>query len=231
MMHAKQTSELAKAATSFSNANGEALSTAVESSSALLVYWLSYLATYHRTSVGDGLLEAVGSSIRETAGALSLGLVRPALFSLRGQVDLLLGWLYFKDHSVEWTYVNQTGDGFKLKKEVLQYLEQHGQRFAARFSTLKEIRTRKEADPYRLLSAHIHAQSDQVLPIVIDLTDLVRPIDHCRECADVAFEVSEFLNDVLLAVYLEQWASLPPAIQAALGARFKSANQRRDFFA
>lgn len=230
-MHAKQTSDLADAAKSFSASCGAALSAKVESNSALLVSWLSYLLAYHRTGVADGLLEAVGSSIRETAGALSLGLVRPALFSLRGQVDLLLGWMYFKDHSVEWAHVNQTGDGFKLKKELLQYLEQHFGRFSARFGMLKEIRTRKEVDPYRLLSAHIHVQSDPVLPAVVNLTDLVQPLAACDECADVAFEVAEFLNDVLLAVYLPNWASLPNSIQSALGPRFKSGDQRKDFFA
>lgn len=230
-MHAKQISDLADAAKSFSASSGSLLSSKIESNSALLVSWLSYLSTYHRTGVADGLLEAVGSSIRETAGALSLGLVRPALFSLRGQVDLLLGWLYFKDHNVEWEHVNQTGDGFKLKKELLQYLDQHVPRFTGRLNTLREIRTRKEVDPYRLLSAHIHAQSDPVLPVVVNLMDLVQPVAACNECADVAFEVTEFLNDVLLSFYLPNWASLPRPIQSALSARFKSGDQRRDFFA
>ena len=107
-MHAKQTSDLADAAKAFSWTYGAGLSAKVESNSALLVSWLSYLSVYHRTGVADGLLDAVGSSIREAAGALSLGLVRPALFSLRGQIDLLLGWKYFKDHNVEWAHVNQT---------------------------------------------------------------------------------------------------------------------------
>jgi hypothetical protein len=230
-MHTKQTSDLAAAAAAFSGANGANLSEKVESNSLLLVNWLAYLSSYHKTGVADCLLDAVASSIRETAGLLSLGLVRPALFSLRGQIDLLLGWLYFKDHSVEWLHVNQTGEGFKLKRELLQYLEQHTPRFAARYSTLREIRTRREPDPYRLLSAHIHAQSAPVLPTVGALPDLVQPVPACKECADVAFEVSEYLNDVLLSIYLSSWASLPPSLQIALAPRFKSADQKRDFFA
>ncbi|MCB0360285.1 MAG: hypothetical protein KDD44_11640, partial [Bdellovibrionales bacterium] len=182
-MHAKQTSDLSAATHSFSTSSGAAISSSVESNSALLVHWLAYLSNYHKTGVADGLLDAVASSIRETAGTLSLGLVRPSLFSLRGQIDLLLGWLYFKDHSVEWLHVNQTGDGFKLKKELLQYLEQHTLRFAARFGILRAIKSRKEVDPYRLLSAHIHAQSVPLLPVVQDLSDLVRPEAACIECA------------------------------------------------
>ena len=201
-MHLKQTENLRTAANDFSTAYGASISSAVEANSTLLVHWLSYLNSFHRTGVADSLLNAVGSSIREVAGVASLGLGRQALLSLRGQVDLMLAWLYFKDHAVEWSHVNQTADGFKLKKELLQYLDQHVPRFGHRIGILREIATRKELDPYRLLSAHVHAQSDPVLPDVVDLKDLVRPEAVCKECAQVAFEVAEFLNDVLFAVYL-----------------------------
>jgi hypothetical protein len=229
-MHSKQTCDLATASQAFSGRSGAKLSSLVEQNSSLLVHWLNYLASYHKTGFGDSLLDAVASAIRETAGTLSLGLVRPALFSLRSQIDLLLGWLYFKDHNVEWLRVNQTCEGFKLKKELLQYLEQHIPQFRARIGMLNEIKTRNEVDPYRFLSAHVHSQSVPLLPRVIDLGDLVRPEEACLECATVAFEVAEFLNDVLLAVYTTEWASLPVPVQLALGTRFKSPEQRRNFF-
>lgn len=229
-MHLKQTADLREATQEFSTAFGADISNAVEANSALLVHWLSYLNSFHRTGIGDSLLDAVGSSIREVAGVLSLGLARQSLFSLRGQVDLMLAWLYFKDHAVEWGHVNQTAEGFKLKKELLQYLEQHVPKFAHRLKILREIATRKEPDPYRLLSAHIHAQSDLVLPVVVELKDLVRPEAVCRECAKATFEVAEFLNDILMAVYLQSWPSLPKAVRSALDARFRSAEQRKSFF-
>lgn len=229
-MHLKQTENLRTAANDFSTAYGASISSAVEANSTLLVHWLSYLNSFHRTGVADSLLNAVGSSIREVAGVASLGLGRQALLSLRGQVDLMLAWLYFKDHAVEWSHVNQTADGFKLKKELLQYLDQHVPRFGHRIGILREIATRKELDPYRLLSAHVHAQSDPVLPDVVDLKDLVRPEAVCKECAQVAFEVAEFLNDVLFAVYLPSWASLPEVVRSGLNARFQSGDQRKSFF-
>lgn len=229
-MHQIQTEKLRSATNDFSTAYGASLSSDVEVNSTLLVHWLSYLSAYHRTGIADSLLDAVGSSIREVAGVASLGLGRQAIFSLRGQVDLMLAWLYFKDHAIEWTHVNQTADGFKLKKELLQYLEQHIPKFGHRFGILRAIVTRKEVDPYRLLSAHIHAQSVPVLPNLEELKDLVRPESVCRECAQVAFEVAEFLNDVLLAIYLPNWASLPQAVRAALEARFQTAEQKKTFF-
>jgi len=229
-MHASQTSELRQATTNFSTAYGEVMSAAVENKSVLLIHWVQYLTSFHLTKIGDQLLLAVGSSIREAAGALSLGLLRQTLFSLRGQIDLLLAWLYFKDHAVEWEHVNLTADGFKLKKELLQYLEANNPRFGARFGLLREIATRKEPDPYRLLSAHIHAQSEPVLPQVINLKDMVVSEAGCIECANVAYEVSEYLNDILLAIHVTNWHSLPTSIRDAAHSRFQSPEQRKAFF-
>ena len=121
--------------------------------------------------------------------------------------------------------------GFKLKKELLQYLDQYVPRFGARTGLLREIRTRTEPDPYRLLSAHIHAQSTLVLPVVADFRDLVRTSSVCFQCTHACFEVAEYINDVFLGIYLSGWASLPSPIQTALNSRFKSPEQRKEFFA
>jgi hypothetical protein len=230
-MHSNQTAELRQAVIAFSTASGEAISTEIESKSALLVSWVQYLCSYHMTDVADELLLAVAPSIREAAGTLSLGLVRPTLFSFRSQIDLMLAWLYFKDHAIEWGHVNQTADGFKLKKEIIQYLETHNPRFGSRFSTLRDIATRKEAEPYRLLSAHIHSQSNPVLPQLINLKEMVMPMDRCSECAAVAFEVSEYLNDILLSIHAPIWHSLPAQIQTSADSRFQSPGQKTAFFA
>lgn len=229
-MHAKQTSELLDCASKLSSAHGSNLSQSIESHSDLLVQWLQHLTTYELTGTADHLLEATGSAIRETAACLSLGLVRPTLFSLRGEIDLLLSWLYFKNHQVEWDLVNDSGEGFKLKKEIFLYLEAHHTKFKSRLSLLTTIATRKVVDPYRLLSAHIHSQSTLVLPKVINLKDMVRPFNECTDCSTVAFEVSEYLNDVLLSIYCHQFKALPPTIQQALMKRFTSNDQQKQFF-
>lgn len=117
-----------------------------------------------------------------------------------------------------------------MKRDVIQYLDQHIAGFTARNSLLRDIRTRSHVDPYRLLSAHIHAQNESVIPRVVDLKDLVRGEEECSECAAVAFEVAEYLSDVLLAVFAPSWASLPEAVQSAMSGRFKTANQRKAFF-
>lgn len=230
-MHLQQTTDLRTATSDFSTLHGEAITVQVEEKSALLVHWLGYLSEFQRTGVADDLLDAAIASVREVAGLLSLGLARPALLSLRGQIDILLAWIYFKDHGVEWAHLNQTAEGFKLKKELLQYLDQHLPKFGARTALLREVKTRTEPDPYRLLSAHIHTQSIFVVPVVADLRDLVRTSSVCSECTQACFEVAEYMNDIFLGIYVSGWASLPAPVQTALLPRFKSPEQRQMFFA
>ena len=215
----------------FSTSHGKAMSLAIEKKSALLTVWVQYISSYHLTGTADELIQAVGSSVREAAGSLSLGLLRQTLFSLRGQIDLLLAWLYFKDHAVEWEHANLTADGFKMKREILLYIEAHTPKFGAKFGILKNIALRAEVDPYRLLSAHIHAQSGPVLPAIVNLKDMVKTVAQCEECTEAAFAVSEYLSDILLAIHLPNWHSLPTAIQVAAKARFKTVDQANAFFA
>jgi hypothetical protein len=41
--------------------------------------------------------------------------------AIRTQVDLMLGFTYFREHTAEWRLVNSTGDGFRLRAEIVKY--------------------------------------------------------------------------------------------------------------
>jgi hypothetical protein len=230
-MHVEQVAELILNSTKFATDNGSKLSSDLEREASLLIRWISYLSNYKKTDVANELLDGAMCAIRETAACLSLGLTRPALFSLRAQIDLVLTWLYFKDHSVEWRYINLTGDGFKLKNEILKYLSDFYPSFSSRFGILKETKTRKEEDPYRLLSAHIHAQSTVVVPRVINLSDAVSNIGTAQECTQLQFEVSEYLSDIISCVFLEDYLKLDKEIVDFLLSRMKTQKQKTTLFA
>lgn len=229
--HKIQVQSLVESINNFSSVSGPDICLNVESNSILLLHWVKYLTSYHLTGTADDLILAVGSSLREVAGSLSLGIIRPALFSLRSQIDLVLTWIYFKDHPVEWRYVNTSGEGFKMKKDLISYLALYHECYGTRFGILKSVSLRSEDEPYRFLSAHIHGQSVAVLSNANNLSDLVRPILECNECVKAVYEVTEYLNDVLLAVYTDNWMSLPEEIRIAAESRFLSPEQKVAFFA
>lgn len=229
MPAAKQLNELLECVQSFAKTQGVTILNGVDTQSILFLEWIPYLNNA-KTGVADELLDGAVSSLREVAACSALGLVRPALLAMRTEIDLILSWLYFKDHSIEWEFVNSTGDGFKLKKEILEYLAKYYTGFGSRTGTLKEIMTRKEVDPYRLLSAHIHSQSLKTLPLIDSLKGIVGEPAVAAELVMLSHEVDEYINDILFATFCLGWTQIPKNLLTALNARFKSKAQKQVFY-
>ena len=226
----KQVEELKNKSSAAADAFGNEVVLLMQNESSLLLHWLKYIIESQQTGTANGLLEGACSSIRETAACVSLGLVRPALFAMRAQVDLILAWLYFKDHPIEWKNVNDHGEGFKMKKDILEYLSNNFKGFSARLTLLKEVATRSTEDPYRLLSAHVHAQSDLVLPAAQNLSDVVEKRELAIECTKVASEACEYISDILMALYATKWTAIPDQIKSTVEERLKLKKGHRDRF-
>lgn len=226
---AKQIENLVSSVQAFSANYGVPVVQGIDENSKLFVAWVAYLNNF-KTETADELLDGAVSSLREAAACSALGLIRPALLALRTEIDLIFGWLYFKDHPVEWEYVNSKSDGFKLKKEILDYLAKYHESFGSRFGTLKDIRTRVELDPYRLLSAHIHSQSLNTIPLIDMLADVVDPKNAAMEMIKISHEVDEFVSDILFSVFGGSWTQIPKSLLISLDSRFKTPNQKKTFF-
>jgi hypothetical protein len=230
-MHKDQITALTRKSNDFISNHGIECCIGIEANAKNLILWTQFNANHKATGIANELIDSTMSAIRETAACLSLGLVRPALFSLRAQIDLVLTWIYFKDHPVEWRRVNETGEGFKLKTEVFKYLNELYPGFSSRFNILKQTASRKEDDPYRLLSAHIHAQSTAVIPVVVSLSDTIASLVIARECMKMQFEVTEYLSDILAAAFLEDHVKIAPEIIESISNRLKTDAQRATLYA
>lgn len=195
-----------------------------------LTCWIDYLDRNFKTGVADELLKAIASCMRECAAYISLGLVKPIIFNCRTIIDLSLAWIYFKDHKIEWKYLNDNGDGYKLKKELLDYIQKMNTSYNRRIGVLNSIACRDVNDVYRLLSAHIHAQSTHVLPVIRNLDEIVSNESVCKEVIHLTYETSEYVTDIFMAIYTSEWHSLPDNIKTLMLARFKSEKQKEDFF-
>ncbi len=193
--------------------------------------WQQWLQTNQTTGTADCLLTGAASAAREGVACVTLGLVRPALSSLRLQIDLMLAWLFFKDHAVEWQRVQETGDGYKMKTDLLKYIAEMNPKFGKRSGLLLGIKTRTVDDPYRLLSAHIHGQSEATIPQVEKLSDIIGVPSLQDDVIKLQAECSEYISDILWSNFCDRWASIPNVLRAPLEARFKSKEQKAEFFA
>jgi hypothetical protein len=123
-----------------------------------------------------------------------------------------------------------TGDGFKLKRDILNYSKDAFEHFGEKATILAQIATRKELDPYRLLSAHIHAQSAYVVPDVHSLKDVIYSRKTAEECISLQRDVAEYLSDQLFATGLAHHASLPTGIVDSIKARGPTIAQLASLF-
>ncbi|WP_175812324.1 hypothetical protein [Burkholderia contaminans] len=224
-----QVNDLRERVNSFATSDGIEVVSSIEKNSALVLQWLPYLDRL-KTGVADELISGVASSLVEAAACAALGLVRPSLFSMRTEIDVMLTWLYFKDHRIEWENVNVTGDGFKLKKEMFEYFTRYFDGFGERYGILKNTASRAEVDTYRFLSAHIHSQSAITLPVAHNLVEVVRDRKTCDELAEIAKAVDEYISDFLMALFARDWVHIPKKLMEHLEARFKTPAQKTTFF-
>jgi hypothetical protein len=124
---------------------------------------------------------------------------------------MVLGWLYYKDHPVEWRrFVN--GADFLGRSDYVEYLEKHVPHFKTRRSALTDGATRSVLEPYHVLSKHVHSQTLAAIPAFGSLAALISGADRCREAVVVQGVVTEYLSDILTAVYADEWHDLPEEI-------------------
>jgi hypothetical protein len=161
----QQVTGLLAAVTAHSNSHkGEYLNKTITATAQLMV-WLSYLRSTISRKTADRLLDAVQATIIETAGCLSLGLVRPAIVSIRAQLELALAWIYFNDHPVEWARFEKNGRDYQLPAVAIRYLVNNSDRYLERFKLLAEKKRRTTEDPYGILSIHVHSNSHYSAPL------------------------------------------------------------------
>lgn len=214
---------------SHTTAHGLELAERVDSAALPLLEWLAYLRTSESTGTADVLLAGVRAALIESGACLTLGLVRPALLAMRAQIDMVLAWLFFKDHPVEWRRVEQSGDGFQTRSEVLRYLSQHVPGFRFRYKALGHSSEEKKNELYSLLSAHVHGQSGPFIPKIESIDSLVSSFEQCSESVELQERVAAYLADLLMSCFAHGWPDMPRSLVDSTRLRI-SQEDRREFF-
>lgn len=212
MDYTSESSELVSAISTRIADNGAGVAEAIAKASDATLEWLGYLHASEATGHCDEFLDGIRSLILETVASGAAGLHRSAIFSMRGQIDLLFSWLYFKDHPVEWERVERENEGYKLRGEAIDYLDGYYPDFKRKLSVMNQHVQREIADPYKILSAHIHSVGTAAIPNLTQFADVVASKEVCSQLAGIQANVSDYCSDILISAYGGKWASLPSAI-------------------
>ena len=204
--------------TNFLKADGVDICTKFHNKIEPILEWNDYIVASELTGTCDEYALALKSSFVETAACLSLGMVRQAMFSQRSQIDIMLSWIYFKDHPIEWNRLEYLGKGFISRQFVIDYLNENVLKFNSRFINLNSKKTRAH-DPYQIISAHIHNQSTLTLGSASSLAHVIGNRNLIEEVLQMQEYVCEFMEDILVSIFAQKWASLPSRRLSALRTR------------
>jgi hypothetical protein len=193
----QQVSNLRLAVTNHANQNKARYLNETTTKGRLVLVWMSYLRLSVSRRWADRLLDAAQGALIEAAGCLSLGLARSAVFSIRAHMELLMAWIYYNDHPVEWAKFEKSGRDYLLHSAILSYLRHNDEKFQERFRLLIKYKARTTEDPYGVLSIHVHSVSASSGPAIAPLSSLVQGAPICDEVISLLEEVSEYITDLL----------------------------------
>ena len=176
-----------------------------------LLIWVDFLQAGMPDCSGKALLNGARASMLETIAYIGLGLGRAAILSMRTQIDLLLGFSYFFDHPREWATVNATGNGFKLKGDIIKY-HQEKIGFKNKLTMIEAHETYSLNEVYRILSAHIHGQSPHTLPKAGNFDELLKTPTFCDSLTELQEQVTRGISNFLLVVFLHDSIQAPEQV-------------------
>ena len=224
-----QTDELLKALKQSSDHLVPSLGEEISEAGAQTLSWINYLRSIHNNRSAEELLNGTESALIETCAYCYLGLGRAAIAAIRTQVDLLLCYTFFRDHPVEWNYLQTNGDGYRLFSDVLKYHGEYNKNFKKRHDIINKIINPNLKELYRIMSAHIHAQSKLTIPTFDKMADLVLDEDNIQSIKELQQKTSIAMSGLLLAIYGNNWADIDPELYKPIR-KLMTSKQASEFF-
>lgn len=228
----EQLKEACEAIAAHVRADGVSLGNDCMAATEPLMTWIEWYRRCRPNSHAFELLDGAQASALETTSYVGLGLARGALTAIRAQVDLILGFTYFREHPAEWRLVNWSGDGFKLRSDIVKYhreIEPGRGGFNDRLGLIDQASKPTLEGCYRILSAHLHGQSANTTPKTGSVRELIAPLDTLKQTVELQKQTATAVSAFLLAVHAREWSELPPNL-VAWGKSLLTPEQQKVFF-
>lgn len=191
--------------------------------------WALQVLQMHIDLPSAALLKGALSASVEVVSHSYLGLVRASTSSLRIYYELMLAWMYFKDHPIEWKNIENGRSQISLPGEILKYLRSEIPFYEMRWKVLSAKKTRIADDPYKVMSAFVHGGLLSTIPNASSPADLFQGEGALSQLPTFVKGVDEYISDVWVASHFHNWESLSDGIKTSLGQRL-GASAKADLF-
>lgn len=191
----------------------------------LSVAWIERELVSATSLKAEALLRSSQISMLEACSTWSCGFNRSAAASLRSFCEASFSWLYYKDHSVEYSLVETRQEDLMLPKAVQGYLKKIDAGFEVAYSILSKEKTRSNEYYYTDLSFFVHAHPAQIISNV----DLHKSAVSCPPEAafiTVCKFLDEFISDNFATYMRHSWGAVPALVQENLQGRLGNKLQK-----
>jgi len=195
-----------------------------------LLLWIDYLKCLFPNSCALDLLEGTRASMLESVAYIGLGLGRAAIGATRTQIDLMLGFTYFYDHPREWEVVKNVGEGFQLRSDIDKYHKDKRKRFKTNIGLIEGSEDLSLLKVYRILSAHIHAQSPSTIPKAGEFGDLFSSDSFIKSLIEIQDKSVRCLSNYLTAIFISDDINPPFEVGIRIKAQLTPKQRRLIFF-
>lgn len=183
--------------------------------------WVGHYLNCNAQNDAEILLKGAYGSAVESVSLTALGLVRPAILSLRSHYELCLQYLYFQDHPREMRSLLDYRWQGPLPSVVKKYLKEHSSSFEPRFSALSKVRRRTMEEVYGILSGIAHGNALNSVSIALQPVELIESPDAVEQSIGIFEGVGEIISDHFLSDFGSNWMSVPNIVQADVIDRFQ----------
>lgn len=183
--------------------------------------WIGHYLKVEADENAASLLKGSYGCAVEAVSLTALGLLRPAMLSLRSHYELCLQYLFFQDHPRELRSLLDYRSQGPLPSVVKKYLKDHSASFESRFIALSKVRHRTMEDVYGILSGVAHGNALNSISTSSQPTDMIEKPEAVSQSISIFEGVGEIISDHFLSDFQSNWISVPTVVQHDAAARFQ----------
>jgi len=182
--------------------------------------WITSLISTESGEAPEKLLHAANASAVEAITFIALGLLRPAVLSLRSYYELTLMFTYYQSHPIEWNSAKSFRTDHKLPKAIQTYLATNYPHYKKRWDELKNRKQRDSDNCYAVLSSVAHGSAMNSLPSAKNPKELIASKETLSQAPRIFYETAEMVSDIYISCSEMNWISLPKNAKDNIKERF-----------
>jgi len=183
--------------------------------------WVEYSWSISAENAARPLLAGAKIALLESGTSWGLGSNRGAAASLRTFMENSIGWLYYKDHPVEYRVMATREDDLLLPKATKGYLQRVDRGYEKAYAFLCAAAKRTSEYYYTDVSQFVHAHP-AFASLGTDMATVTISQPRDKSFLKISASADEFISDVFSTNYRHNWESMGSPIQENLKLRLGS---------